>query len=90
MRHQNSVELTCREFIEDIADYLAGELAPDRIPHCDAHLSHCPDCVKYYRSYRETLVLSKAAFHERDDGTVATMPQELAHAILAAARRTTE
>lgn len=90
MRHQKSVELTCREFIEDIADYLAGELAPDRVPHCDAHLSQCPDCVKYYRSYRETIVLSKAAFDERREVAVAHMPQELARTILAAAKKTKE
>jgi anti-sigma factor RsiW len=84
------VELTCREFIEDLADYLSGELAPDRLPLCEAHLFHCPDCVKYYRSYQETIRLSKMALDERDESTAMYIPQELARSILAAARRTKE
>ena len=90
MRHQNSVKLTCREFIDDIDDYLAGELAPDRLLHCEAHLSHCPDCVKYYRSYQETIRLSKRAVDKQGDITAAQMPQKLARSILVAARRTKE
>ena len=89
-RHQSSVELTCREFIDDIDDYLSGELAPERLPHCDAHLAHCPDCVKYYRGYQETIRLSKMALDERNEKAEAYLPQELAHAILIAARRARE
>jgi anti-sigma factor RsiW len=82
------VELTCREFIEDLADYLSGELAPDRLSHCEAHLFHCPDCVNYYWSYRGTIRLSKMALDEGDESTALYLPPELARSILAAARRT--
>ena len=90
MRHQSSVELTCREFIEDLAEYLSGELAPERFPHCDAHLSHCPDCVKYYRSYKETIRLSTMTRDQRDETIAMHMPQELARSIFAAVKRTKE
>jgi hypothetical protein len=90
MWHQNGMDLTCREFVEFVADYLSGELEPEQLMHCEVHLAHCPDCIKYYRSYQETILFSKAAFAERNDRTTAHLPQELARSILAAARRTKE
>lgn len=90
LQHQNGMDLTCRDFIDFVADYLSGELEPEQLVHCEVHLAQCPDCVKYYHSYRETILLGKAAFDERDDLAAAHMPQELARTILAAARRMKE
>jgi anti-sigma factor RsiW len=84
---QSDVELTCHEFIDDLSAYFSNELEPERLVHCEAHLAHCPDCIKYYHSYRETIRLSMASFADRESSGIAEMPQELARAILAAAKR---
>lgn len=51
---------TCRELIEFLDDYCAGELPAERVDGFERHLSRCPSCVAYLASYRETI---RAARH---------------------------
>jgi anti-sigma factor RsiW len=75
--------VTCREFLDFLADYLAGEVPPESRARFDAHLAACPPCVTYLRTYEQTIALGKAACAD-DGGVPADVPEELVRAVLAA------
>jgi len=79
--------MTCRELVEFLSAYLAGELAAEEQARFDGHLAECPDCVRYLRSYEETMAVAKGAFAHPGDPVPADVPEELVRAILAARRR---
>jgi anti-sigma factor RsiW len=75
-------ELTCRQFIDFIQDFLDGELSPRERTVFELHLTICPDCVNYLQSYQTAQALSKmAAVVESEKKAI---PDELVQAILAA------
>lgn len=76
--------LTCREFVEFLDDYLGGLLPEHVVAHFHEHLSACPSCVAYARTYQDTVRLAKKALG--DDAPVTGVPEELIQAILAARR----
>ena len=78
--------MTCREFTEFLADYLAGELPESQHTAFAAHLASCPACATYMKSYAQTVRLAKTAYAEPDDPVPDDAPDELAQAILAARR----
>jgi anti-sigma factor RsiW len=80
-------ELTCRDVVDFLMDYLAGGLDPEQRVAFDAHLAACPDCVVYLRDYEETVRLGKAAFEYLDAPAAEQLPPELVQAILAARRK---
>jgi len=52
--------MTCKELIEQfLMDYLARALPPGVEAAFDLHLSQCPSCVSYLRSYQETVRLGR-------------------------------
>jgi anti-sigma factor RsiW len=77
--------ITCRELIDFIARYLENDLSPEERSKFDRHLAGCPPCLSYIENYRQTIVLSKAAFGEAPP----PMPEDLVKAILAARRKAT-
>jgi len=77
--------LTCREFIDFLASYLDGEIAPGERERFDQHLGVCPACVDYLASYRETIRLSAESASE--DDLLDDAPEDLIRAVLAARRR---
>ena len=79
--------ITCREFVEFLADYLAGELSPASQAEFEFHLSDCPDCALYLQSYEETIRLGKVACFDLDAPPPVDAPEELIQAILAVRRR---
>ena len=74
---------SCREFVEFLGGYLAGELPPGQRARFDAHLARCPACVSYMRTYREAVRLGQAALGADPPAEV---PEELVRAILEARR----
>ena len=74
--------ITCREFVEFLADYLAGELSPASQAKFEFHLSDCPDCILYLKSYEVTIRLGKAVCSDLDALVPADVPEELIQAIL--------
>lgn len=79
-------DLTCRELVEFLADYLAGALPPDAAARFTAHLALCPSCVRYARSYRTSVELARRVCHAAD-----SLPDEVSEALVRAvldARRT--
>jgi len=79
-------ELTCREFIAFIIDYLDGELDARQSSLFETHLDECPDCVHYLESYRATSVLAAQAMTQPSLPVPDDVPEDLVRAVLAARR----
>ncbi len=76
--------MTCRDFIEFLMDYLAGDLSPEERALFDAHLAMCPACRAYLQTYQETIQLEKALLEPTEEAVPADVPDQLIQAILAA------
>jgi predicted anti-sigma-YlaC factor YlaD len=51
-------ELTCRELVEVVTDYLEGRLAPAERVRFEEHVAFCSWCRTYLDQMRETVRLS--------------------------------
>lgn len=80
-------KLTCREFVEFLAEYLEGRLPEDQLARFNGHLAACPSCVSYTRSYEETVRLGKGVLSPREEPLPGDVPEDLVQAILAARDR---
>jgi anti-sigma factor RsiW len=74
---------TCREVLEFLGDYDAGELDPTRTAAFERHLELCASCRNYLHSYRVTIELEKDAFA---DPELLEPPEDLVTAILSIRR----
>jgi anti-sigma factor RsiW len=81
--------MTCRDFIEFLLQYQAGELPALERAVFDRHLSLCSACRDYLANYQRTIALERLAFGGMDDPIPADVPEDLVQAILAARRRDT-
>ena len=62
-------EMSCKELVEVITDYLEGTMSErDRI-RFDAHLEECPWCIEYLDQMRQIVrrALSPLTHHPDDD-----------------------
>lgn len=76
--------ITCREFIEFLWKYRAGELPPEERLSFDAHLSVCPSCVNYLSNYEETIRLAGDAFSNPEAEVPEEVPDDLVKAVVCA------
>ncbi len=76
--------ITCRELVEFLDAYFEDELPPQDSADFEQHLSACPPCVAYMKSYRESIALGRRATCESPEALVDDVPAELLQAILAA------
>jgi hypothetical protein len=53
--------MSCRDFVESLGEYLAGELAGPRRVGFEAHQARCSSCVAFREPYQHTVRLAKAA-----------------------------
>lgn len=77
-------ELTCKEFIEFLDDYVSDGLAAEARAEFERHLEICPPCVDYLNTYSTTIRLSRAGAAADAEKLPANVPEELLRAILAA------
>ena len=75
--------ITCREVVDFLDRYLSGGLEPDLVARFERHLSECPPCVAYMRTYQAASTLGKAAERPVED-VAESMPDDLVQAILRA------
>ncbi|MGD9693786.1 MAG: anti-sigma factor [Phycisphaerales bacterium] len=81
--------MTCQEVTEFLIAYLEGGLdAPTRRAF-DKHLSVCPACVNYLRSYETTVRMARTIASEQHAPKAVAPPEDLVQAILHA-RKTNE
>jgi len=78
--------MTCRELVDSLEPYLAGDLTAAERAQLEAHLRSCGACADHADSYVATIKLSKDAFADRAS-TADTVPEELVQAILKARRK---
>ena len=75
--------MNCREFIEFLLDYFAGDLPCETLALFDEHLRECPDCVAYLHCYESAITLARCACHDSEVTILAEVPEDLIQAILA-------
>ena len=75
-------ELSCRDFVEFVGDYLEDALEPGQLRGFERHLEICEDCVRFLESYRETVRLGRAAFAPSEEPVPGDVPEDLIQAIL--------
>lgn len=80
--------MTCREFADFMAEYLAGELPGPSRAAFDRHLALCPNCRTYLAGYKDTVTLGKAAFDDEEAAVPPSVPEQLVKAILDARTKT--
>jgi hypothetical protein len=51
-------DITCREIVRLVTDYLEGALPLDQVEGFEMHLAYCGGCVNYLGQLRETIRLS--------------------------------
>jgi anti-sigma factor RsiW len=51
--------MTCRQLVEILLDYVAGDLPPEQSDLIRQHLCRCPPCVTYLETYQLTIKLSR-------------------------------
>jgi anti-sigma factor RsiW len=51
-------ELTCRELVELVTEYLEGSLSRRDRARFEAHLAGCTNCTEYVAQFRETIRLT--------------------------------
>ncbi len=50
-------EVRCREFFDQLSEYIDGELAAPLCAELERHLADCPDCQIVVDTTRKTVVL---------------------------------
>ena len=81
-------EMTCREFVDFLMEYLEAGLDPEARTTFEDHMDGCPTCLTYLDTYRETVALGKQILCDAPDGSLPEdVPEDLVNAILAARKR---
>jgi anti-sigma factor RsiW len=65
----NPFELTCKEIVELVTDYLEGHMAPAQRAQFEQHLLTCPPCTTYLEQMR-TMVRLAATLDAPTDAAV--------------------
>jgi anti-sigma factor RsiW len=76
-------ELSCRELVEFLDDYLEGRLPAERLAVFERHIAVCGDCKDFIAGYRSAQQAAHAALC--DEGLL-PLPEDLVRAIVAARR----
>ena len=58
--------ICCKECIELLHDYLAGELNPEVNASLEEHLEDCPPCIAFVNTYKSTTLLSRTALKSNE------------------------
>lgn len=56
---------TCRQMTDLVFDYLNGKLALSVKRDFEQHLSICPDCVSFLKTYKTTVAMTRSIKAER-------------------------
>ena len=80
-----SADLTCKQLIEFLDDYVAERQPAETRAAFEAHLRECPPCVAYLRQYRASLNAARSALTAP---AAPAAPEELIRAIMSARGQT--
>jgi anti-sigma factor RsiW len=59
--YERVIGISCKQLVDYCMDYLAGSLPAEERESFDGHLADCPECVKFFHSYKKTPVVSREA-----------------------------
>jgi anti-sigma factor RsiW len=76
----DGTQISCREVVEVVTDYLEGRLPPGDVAVFEAHLELCDGCRRYVEQMRITIA-TVGRIEESD------VPPEMRDTLLAAFRR---
>jgi anti-sigma factor RsiW len=79
--------INCRELVEFLDSYLAGEMDAAQSAEFENHVSQCPPCVAYMKSYRSSVALGRRVLCQSPEGAPEGMPEEMVQAILSSRQR---
>lgn len=76
--------LTCKQFIEELSDYLDEKTDPDLRQKLEQHISDCPNCWVICDTTKKTIQIYKgmdpvAIPPEIHDRLIAALEQKMAH-----------
>jgi hypothetical protein len=66
----------CKDCVDLLGDYVEGSLPADRAKALEEHLSLCPPCITFVRTYKATRRLCRHALEKE-------MPEELVDSLSA-------
>lgn len=75
----NTDEMSCKELVEIITEYIEGTLPPQERQRFEEHLANCPGCQTYLEQMRQTI---RAVGHLSEE----SIPAEFKEPLLAAFR----
>ncbi len=58
-------ELTCREIVELVTDYVEGRMPPEERTRFEQHLAECGGCRTYLEQIRQTIAAAGAVREEK-------------------------
>jgi anti-sigma factor RsiW len=59
--YERVIGISCSQLVDYCMDYLAGSLPTEDRESFDSHLACCPECVKFFQTYRKTPEISREA-----------------------------
>jgi hypothetical protein len=59
--YERVIGISCSQLVDYCMDYLGGTLAPADRESFDGHLAYCPECVKFFETYKKTPEVSREA-----------------------------
>ena len=74
--------MTCKDVADFIADYVAGDLAPELREIFESHLGRCSNCRSFLTQYLDTINVGRVAFENLDADADTEVPEDLIAAIL--------
>jgi anti-sigma factor RsiW len=55
MAHAGDIQMTCKELVELVTDYLEGALPPRDVARFEEHIVSCPPCHTHLDQMRRTI-----------------------------------
>jgi anti-sigma factor RsiW len=59
--YEKVIGISCRQLVDYCMDYLSGSLPAEDRECFDGHLADCPECVKFFETYKKTPEVSRDA-----------------------------
>jgi predicted anti-sigma-YlaC factor YlaD len=78
--------MNCAEFDAALVDYLDGAMTPLARFRVRLHIRTCPRCARYLRAYDRARRLAVESLRHSEQQALASVPEDLVQAILAARR----
>ena len=59
--YERVIGISCSQMVDYCMDYLSGTLSAEERQSFDGHLAYCPECVKFFETYKKTPEISREA-----------------------------